>query len=124
MKTVKTLSWLVVLLGAWEVVAPFILGYSNAANALGDAIILGIALIILAGWAALANQDSTVKTLSWINVILGVWLIIAPFIVQYANVAAALWNDIVVGILVAVLAGWAALIIPGLQKSIGGHSAA
>jgi hypothetical protein len=124
MKTVKTLSWLVVLLGAWEVVAPFILGYSNAANALWDALILGIALIILAGWAALANQDSTVKTLEWINVILGVWLIIAPFLVQYANVTAALWNDVVVGILVVVLAGWAALIIPGLQKSIGRHSAA
>jgi len=109
MKTIKTLSWLVVLLGAWEVVAPFILGYSQAAGALWDAILLGIALIILAGWAALSNQVSTVKSLSWINAALGVWLIIAPFILGYANLAGALWNDIMVGILVVVLAGWAAL---------------
>ena len=74
-----------------------------------DAILLGIALVILAGWAALSNQASTVKLLSWINAVLGVWLIVAPFIVQYANVGAALWNDIIVGILVGVLAGWAAL---------------
>jgi hypothetical protein len=109
MKTIKTLSWLVVLLGAWEVIAPFILGYSAFAGALWDAILLGIALIILAGWAALSNQVSTVKWLEWINVVLGVWLIIAPFIIRYTNVGAALWNDIIIGILVVVLAGWAAL---------------
>jgi len=109
MKTIKTLSWLVVLLGAWEVIAPFILGYSDVAGALWNAIILGIVLIILSGWAALSNQASIVKSLEWINVVLGVWLIIAPFIVSYTSVAAALWNDIGVGILVVVLAGWAAL---------------
>jgi len=118
MKTVKTLSWLVVLLGIWEVLAPFILGYSSKAGALWDAIILGIALIILAGWAALSNQVSTVKLLDWINVVLGVWLIIAPFIVRYTNIGAALWNDIIVGILVVVLAGWAALLAPRAESQM------
>jgi hypothetical protein len=108
MKTVKTLSWLVVLLGVWEFLASFILGYSAKAGALWDAIILGIALVILAGWAALSNQVTTVKALSWINAVLGVWLILAPFIVRYANLAGALWNDIIVGIIVAVLSVWAA----------------
>jgi hypothetical protein len=118
MKTVKTLSWLVVLLGIWEVLAPFILGYSSKAGALWDAIILGIALIILAGWAALSNQDSTVKALEWINVALGVWLIIAPFVLGYYYIAivAAIWNDIIVGIVVAVLAMWAALTIGRYQS--------
>ena len=108
MKTVKTLSWLVVVLGAWEFLASFILGYSAKAGALWDAIILGIALVVLAGWAALSNQATTAKSLSWINTILGVWLVIAPFIVGYSKLAGALWNDIIVGILVAVLSVWAA----------------
>jgi hypothetical protein len=112
MKTMKTLSWLVVLLGVWEFLASFILGYSAKAGALWDGIILGIALVILAGWAALSNQLSTIKALSWINAILGIWLILAPFIVRYTNLAGALWNDIIVGILVTVLAGWAALVVP------------
>lgn len=112
MKTIKTLSWLVVLLGAWEFLASFILGYSAKTGALWNAIILGIALVILAGWAALSNQVSTVKSLAWINVVLGVWLILAPFIIGYATLAVALWNDIIVGILVVVLAGWAALVAP------------
>ena len=114
MKTIKTLSWLIVVLGAWEVLAPFILGYSVTASALWNEIILGIALIILAGWAALSNQRSTIKALEWINVVLGTWLILAPFIIKYTNVAAAMWNDIIVGIVVVVLAGWAALAVPGV----------
>lgn len=121
MKTVKTLSWLVVVLGVWEVLAPFILGYSSTASALWDAIILGVALIVLAGWAALSNQGATVKALAWINVVLGVWLIIAPFIIRYNTVAAAMWNDIIVGIVVVVLAGWAALT---KVSSPSGHVAA
>lgn len=112
MKTVKTLSWLVVVMGAWEVLAPFILGASSKAGFMWDAIIIGIALIVLAGWAALSSVTSTVKNLSWVNAVLGLWLIIAPFILGYSNIGAALWNDIIVGIIVLVLAGWAALVVP------------
>ena len=108
MKTIKTLNWLVVVLGVWEVLSPFILGTSHFAGALWDALILGIALVILAGWAALSQQATTAKLLSWINVVLGVWLIVAPFIVRYSGHATALWNDIIVGIIVAVLSVWAA----------------
>lgn len=108
MKTAKTLNWVVVVLGVWEFIAAFILGYTNKASAEWDAIIIGIALVILAGWAALANQMGTIKTLSWINTILGVWLVIAPFILSYTSIKGAMWNDIIVGIIVAVLSVWAA----------------
>lgn len=108
MKTAKTLSWWVVVLGAWEFIAAFILGYSAKAAAEWDAIILGIALVVLAGWAALSNQAATIKSLSWVNTVLGVWLVIAPFILGYTKLTGALWNDIIVGIIVAVLSVWAA----------------
>jgi len=121
MKTIKSLSWLVVLAGAWEVIAPFVLGYTIAAGALWDAIILGIGLVILAGWAALSNEASTIRSLNWINVILGVWLIIAPFLIGYTSFAAALWNDIIVGIVVVVLAGWAAIVAPSARDEVSGH---
>jgi hypothetical protein len=121
MKTIKTLSWLVVLVGAWEVIAPFVLGYTMATGALWDAIILGIGLIIFAGWAALSNEISTIRGLNWINVILGVWLILAPFIIGYTSFAAALWNDIIVGIVAVVLAGWAAIEAPSVKDQLSEH---
>ena len=111
MKTAKTLSWWVVVLGVWEVLAPFILGYSATSAALWDAIIIGVVLVCLGAWAALSNADATIKTLDWINAIAGLWLILAPFALSYSGVVAAMWNDIIVGIAVAVLAGWAALVV-------------
>lgn len=39
----------------------------------------------------------------WLGIILGIWLIIAPFVLGYSNVINAMWNDIIIGILVAVV---------------------
>jgi hypothetical protein len=44
------------------------------------------------------------KSLSWINFVLGLWLIIAPFALRYSTVSTAMWNNVIVGIVVAVLA--------------------
>ena len=61
--------------------------------------------------------NATVKATSGINLGIGIWLILAPFVLPYAVVvadeaaadvavnAAPTWNDIVVGLLVAILAG-------------------
>jgi len=44
------------------------------------------------------------KGLSWVNFVLGLWLIIAPFVLHYQEVRAAMWNNVVVGIVIAILA--------------------
>lgn len=49
------------------------------------------------------------KGLSWINFILGLWLIVAPFVLEYRHISAAMWNSVVVGIVVAILAIYRAL---------------
>ena len=117
MGTHKVLSWLVALVGLWEVIAAFVLRYAASSAALWNAIIIGVALIVLGVWAALSNQEMTDKTLDWINVVLGVWLIIAPFVLgYYSAIVAAIWNDIIVGIVVTVLAVWAALAIGRYQS--------
>ncbi|MFP5503028.1 MAG: SPW repeat protein [Candidatus Sericytochromatia bacterium] len=41
-----------------------------------------------------------------LNLVLGVWLIVAPFALGYAYFEAAMWNSIVVGLLVAAFAAW------------------
>lgn len=108
MTTAKTLSWLVALTGLWEALAPFILGYSVTTIAMWNAIIVGVVLIILAIWAAVSNQAGVDRNLDWINVVLGVWLILAPFVLGYSAVLMAMWNDIIVGVVAIVLAAWAA----------------
>ena len=41
------------------------------------------------------------KALSWTNFALGLWLVIAPFVLLYRGIQAALWDDVVVGLLIA-----------------------
>ncbi len=114
MKTAKTLSWLVAVAGLWEVLAPFILGYSAATVAMWNAIIVGVVLIILGIWAAVNEVVSLDRTLNWISAVLGVWLVVSPFILGYSAMVAAMWNNIIVGAVVIVLAAWAATVLSKL----------
>jgi len=45
-----------------------------------------------------------------LNILAGIWLIIAPFVLGYSNVVQAQWNDIVLGAVIAALAALGALI--------------
>ena len=49
------------------------------------------------------------KGLSWANFILGLWLIVAPFALHYRDITVAMWNNVIVGIVVAILAIYRAL---------------
>ncbi|QBQ55701.1 SPW repeat protein [Nitrosococcus wardiae] len=54
-----------------------------------------------------ANYEEAREEVHWssgINIIAGVWLIIAPFALGYTDMANALWNDIILGIAVFILA--------------------
>ena len=108
MKTAISLSWLVAVVGLWELVSPFSLGYSALTMAMWNAVIVGAVLIILAGWAALSKDANTDRNLDWINTVLGLWLVVSPFILGYSATTVALWNGIIVGVVVIVLAVWAA----------------
>ncbi len=121
MKTAKILSWIIAVAGLWEIVAPFIFGMTATTAFLWDAIIIGLALVVLGVWAALANQETTVKYLNWINAVLGLWLIIAPFVLSYSSAAAAMWNDIIIGLVVLVLGAWAALAVGSQTQQPMGH---
>jgi hypothetical protein len=107
----RGLNWIIAILGVWEILAPFILGYSNITAALWNAIIIGLIFLVLGVWAAVASGSTTERTLDWINLIAGAWLIIAPFILGFSGAAnrAAMWNPIIVGAIVVILELWALL---------------
>jgi hypothetical protein len=102
--TVRWTSGLNALLGLWLIVAPFALGYLEPAARWND-ILVGIVIASLAALRAFGRPAA--PAWSWTNVALGVWLLIAPFLLSY-NTSAALWNDVVVGLIVVVLGWWSA----------------
>jgi hypothetical protein len=47
------------------------------------------------------------KRITWINLILGIWLIIAPFVIGYAAVSGvAVGEDVILGILLVLFSWW------------------
>lgn len=49
-------------------------------------------------------QDRTTLRANWVNVILGIWMVVSPFVLGFSNVRAATWNDVATGLAVLFLA--------------------
>ncbi|MBV8177533.1 MAG: SPW repeat protein [Mycobacterium sp.] len=107
MKTqVQTASTINFFLGIWLLIAPFALGYSDSASARWNDIVAGAALLLLAGRSAFAPAKEA--GLGWACAALGAWLVIAPFALGNSDITANVWNDLVVGLAVAIFGGWSA----------------
>ena len=94
------------LVGLWLIFAPFILGYSDIGSATGNDIIVGILVALASGVRLFTNFRA--RWLAWVNVVLGIWLILAPFILGYPATTPRI-NDIIVGIIIAALGAYNAL---------------
>ena len=90
-----------ILCGLWLILAPFILAYSNLQMAMWNDIIIGILVALI---AMIGAFGSTWTSSAWVTGLLGVWLVIAPFVFNYGENPTPRWNDIIVGILVVIFA--------------------
>lgn len=112
------------LAGLWAIIVPFFYGFDSvgtgfvgmtpAALASDNLIVFGFIIAILAAVRIgnayrLPGFQRSTMWLSWINVLIGLWLIIAPFVLGYNGLTAAFWNSIVVGVIVAAFGAWSAL---------------
>lgn len=101
-------SSVVFLAGIWLVIAPLILDYratGEGFNGRWNDTVIGVAIALLALVRMIVPLISA--QLSLINVVLGGWLIAAPFVLGYndgPNSPRATWNDILVGLLVIAMA--------------------
>lgn len=105
-------DWVNVLLGAWVVVSPWGIEHVMASAATPEATsgagmwnlyVVGAAVAVLA-LVALYMFNAWEE---WVNVALGVWLFVSPWLMGFSASAALTWNAVIAGILVAVFAGWA-----------------
>jgi hypothetical protein len=104
-EVVHTPSELTVLAGTWLIIAPLVLDHGTADVAFigWNDVIVGLAIVALAFLRVVMPDDTA--PLSLVNLGLGAWLIVAPFVRGYHTAPLATLNDIVVGIAVVVLAG-------------------
>lgn len=103
MGQVKVASGLNFIAGLYLLIS----AWANGANGGGTAngIIFGIIVAVL---AATRFSGATGPWASWIDALIGVWMILSPWVYHYADMAWK-WNSIVVGIIMIVLGVWSAL---------------
>lgn len=90
------------LAGIWLIIAPFVLNYAVQTPRTND-IWVGIAVIVLALVRTFVKTWGT--WVNWLSGLFGVWLILAPFILNYGNNVPT-YNDVILGIIVVGLAVW------------------
>jgi len=95
-------DWANVVLGSWLFISPFALQLSYQDKAAWNAFVVGAVIAAVAAMAAMSFQMWE----EWTNLILGIWLIIAPSALGFQSNAVTAWNQISVGALVIIFAGW------------------
>ena len=90
-------GWVNILLGIWVIISPFVLGFESP-KGIWNNVTIGAAVGILSILRVTMRQPAW----SWVNLFLGVWLVISPFVLLLG--VAAMWNNVALGIIVAALA--------------------
>lgn len=107
---------LILLLGVWLAVSPWVLGYASDSPQAINAYIVGIAM------AALAAFD-LYKTYMWAvvaNLLMGAWIAVSPWVPALADRGAMMTNSVIVGVAVVVLALWELRSDPELHRQWAG----
>jgi general stress protein CsbA len=92
-------DWINLIFGAWLIFSPWLLKYTNLGTASWDSFYFGLAIVFFAVWALFAPMVWE----EWVNLILGLWLIIAPWVHGFSTHTQVTWNVVAVGVIVAVL---------------------
>ena len=98
---IQSASLINFILGAWLIISPYVLSYTTGA-AKWNQTVFGIVILILAGLRALAPRQ---QWLSFLSGLAAIWLIIAPWALNY-QASVAYWNEVIVAIVVAIVAFW------------------
>ena len=95
------LVWVSCAAGAWAVIAPFVFPWDVCPWVWAASIIPGALVFILSGAYAL-TQRKGLAWFNWVAAVLGVWLVVSPFVAGYALVLDVAWANFVPGAVIAV----------------------
>jgi hypothetical protein len=110
----RTASVLTLIAGIWLIISPFWMGFYVARVPLWNTLLVGIAVTILALIRACFPARNVV--LSLVNLLLGVWLLFAPYVLGYWSLSVPAGVDVITGIVICVTAIWSMLATPTFAR--------
>jgi hypothetical protein len=103
------------VLAAFLFISPWLVGFREVQAASWNAWACGLAIIVLAVAAASELREWE----EWANGALGLWTLVAPWVLGFAGTVAAMWTHVGVGLAVAILAGIELWLIHGSPAAQG-----
>jgi len=98
-----------ILLGVWILISPMVLGFApTLRDVTWNSWVIGVVLLIVAAGRAAAQVPKVWQEAA--NLVLGIWMILSPWILEFAAHAPARNSTLVAGIVVAGIALWAMLV--------------
>jgi len=104
-------DWTNLVFGLWLFFSPWLLQYlttvhyTNNTTASWNSFVLGAAVVVFAAKVLIAPRNRNWE--EWANLILGLWLIASPWILEFSTRTIATANMVVVGLVITVLSGTA-----------------
>ncbi len=96
-------DWIDMVLGLWLAASPWILDFADSdPGATRNALIVGIVIAVLSALTFLAYHIVE----EWIDVVLGIWLIVAPWALSATGNMTVVADFLIVGGVVLVLSGY------------------
>jgi hypothetical protein len=92
------------VLGIWLIASPWVLQYATQTTPAWNAYVVGVIIAVAALSALLAFHQWE----EWVNVVLGAWLIVSPWLLGFSALTNVVWNQVVTGLVAGALALWAA----------------
>ena len=97
-------DWTTLLLAVWLVASPALGMAGGVALAASNSYVIGTAIGLLSLLRLLRGTEATWP--EWLNVVLGGWLVLAPYFLAFPNKPTATWNHVLVGLAVGSVALW------------------
>jgi len=88
------------ILAVFLFLTPWIFGFMSEHTAAGNAWVIGVVM----GIVAIVALTKFAEWEEWVNLLLGVWVVVSPWVLGFVVTTAATWVHVIVGLIVAILA--------------------
>ncbi len=95
--------WITGVLGIALAGSPFIFGYSSNFTAMATSLIIGGVLLALSAIEGYAEDKQSWEY--WLAGVIGLGLVVAPYLLGFSAITAALWTSVIIGLVTVGVAG-------------------
>jgi uncharacterized membrane protein len=99
-------DWAIVILGILLFIAPFAFQAAIGSTVAWTDYVAGVLLFIGGLWSL---SSPTTRFTHWVEVVIGILLFIAPWVLAFTMLMALAWTAWIGGVLAVILAGWVLL---------------